>query len=616
MNTTIIKSIWCGLLLLGTVSCTDFLEKESFDTITPEQVWKDPKLIDAVMVNLYDGLQIEAFNFWYRDAWRLMNPSSMSDEAQGAFQKDPLFDNGNATYTYEDALFEEKFSDRYKHIRNCNDFISQLQSATVLSDTDKQLLLAESRFLRAMHYFTLVKRFGGVPIISEPQVYDPNDLDALKVSRNKEMDVYDFIIKECQEAAQELPERREANAKYRANKYTALALCSRAALYAGSIARYGTVKLDGIVGISASEANRFFQTSYDASKTIIDSGIYALYNKKPENKAQNYCEIFLKGNGDNGEYIFQKQYDVAAGKGHDWDKRNAPFSYRGSGWGCGVTPTLEMIEAYDCIDGSDGTLKLEDENGKPLRFDEPYDLFTNKDPRLFASVYLPGSPCQDTRIEWLRGVIVSDNERYQATSQPDGNNTVEVNGVVYKTSGKDGGADAGDASKTGFYQKKFWDETLTDMNMGKSETPWPIFRLGEIYLNLAEAAMELNKTTDALQAVNKIRERVGVALLISIDMEKVRKERRVELAFEGHRFWDMKRWRIAHLDASQGGLNGFRGSALYPWYDIRDGKYVFEKGYNTPKQKRIFLEKNYYTKINQEDIKSNTNIVQNPDYTN
>ena len=571
MKTTIIKNIGCGLLLLGTTACADYLDKESFDIITPEQVWQDPKLINGVMVNLYDGLNLEDFNYWYRDAWRLQNASSMSDEAQGSFQKDPLFDNGNATYTYEDALFEQKFSDRYKNIRNCNDFIYQLQEATALSDSEKKLLLAESRFLRAMHYFTLVKRYGGVPLIDEPQQYDPNNLEALMVPRNKEVEIYDFIVKECQEAAQDLPETREAEAKYRANRYVALSLCSRAALYAGSIARYGTVQQEGLVGIPASEADRFFQTSYEASKAIITSGKYALYNNKPDNKAQNFCDMFLKGNGDNGEYEY--------------------------------------------IDGSEGSLKLE-ENGKSIRFDDPYDVFANKDPRLFASVYLPGSPCQNSKIEWKRGIIVSDNEKYVATSQPDGGNTVEINGITYNTSGKDGGADAGDASKTGFYQKKFWDETLTDMNMGKSETPWPVFRLGEIYLNLAEAAMELNKSSEALDAVNKIRERAGIALLSNINMEKVRHERRVELAFEGHRFWDMKRWRIAHLDVAQGGLNGFRGTALYPWYDIRDGKYVFERGRNTPKQLRIFLEKNYYTKINQDDMNSNPNLIQNPGYTN
>ena len=109
MNTTIIKSIGCGILLLGATGCADYLEKESFDIITPEQVWEDPKLINAVMVNLYDGMVLEDFNYWFKDAWRLQNPSSMSDEAQASFQKTPCWDNGNATYTYEDDLFEQKF---------------------------------------------------------------------------------------------------------------------------------------------------------------------------------------------------------------------------------------------------------------------------------------------------------------------------------------------------------------------------------------------------------------------------------------------------------------------------------------------------------------------------
>lgn len=616
MKTNIIKGIGCGLILFGMTACADYLEKDSYTIITPEQVWKDPKLINGVMVNLYDGLQLEDFNYWYRDAWRIMNAASLSDEAQGSFQKDPMFDNGNATYTYEDALFEQKFGDRYKLIRNCNDFISQVKEATALSDPDKKLLLAEARFLRAMHYFTLVKRYGGVPLITEPQVYDPSNLDALMVSRNKEVEVYDFIVKECQEAAQDLPATREASAKYRANQSTALALCSRAALYAGSIAKYGEVEIEGVVGIPASDATRFFQASYEASKAVINSGLYTLYNKKADDKSQNYCDMFLKGNGDNGEYIFQKQYNVAGGKGHDWDKRNAPFSFRAGGWGCGIAPTLEMVEAYEYTDGTDGTLELNGKDGKPLRFDNPYDLFVGKDPRLFATIYLPGSPCKGSTMEWRRGVIESDNQRYVATSQPDGGNTVEIGGKVYSTSGKDGGADAGDASKTGFYQKKFWDETLTDMNMGKSETPWPVFRLGEMYLNLAETAMELSKASEALDAVNAIRERAGIKKLANIDMAKVRHERQVELAFEGHRYWDMKRWRIAHLDVAEGGLNGFRGTALYPWYDIRDGKYIFERGSNSPKQKRIFLKKNYYTKLNSDDMNSNPKLVQNPGYTN
>lgn len=616
MKTAIIKTIALGAIIAGSFSCNDYLEKESFNIITPEQVWQNPKLINATLVNLYANLQLEDFNYWYRDSWRLMNPTTLSDEAQGSFQKDPMFDNGNATYTYEDALFEQKFSDRYKYIRNCNDFLAQLAEATALSDTEKKELEAEVRFLRAMHYFTLVKRYGGVPLVTSPQEYNPADLESLLVERNTEQDTYDFILFEAKEAANSLPVTRNSENKYRANKGAALALCSRAALYAGAISKYGTVQLGGIVGIPSSETTRLFQEAYDASKSLIDLNEYSLYNKKPDDKSQNYCDIFLKGNGDNGEYIFQKQYNVAGGKGHDWDKRNAPFSYRAGGWGCGVAPTLEMIEAYEYVDGREGTLILTDDDGRPLRFDNMLDLFTGKDPRLFASVYLPGSPCQTTRVEWMRGVITTNGERHVATSQPDGGNTVEINGTVYSTSGKDGGADAGDASKTGFYQKKFWDETLTDMNMGKSETPWPVFRLGETYLNLAEAAFELGKNAEALAAVNTIRERSGMKAHTMITMDKIRHERKIELAFEGHRFWDLKRWRIAHLDVEQGGLNGFKGSALYPWLDISDNKYIFEKSGNTPKQKRIFLEKNYYTKINTDDMNSNPKLVQNPGYTN
>ncbi len=613
----LLKKIYIGLILVSFWSCSDYLNKTTYDIITPEQVWQDPALIDGVMVNLYDGLRLNDFNYWYRDAWRLMNPSTLSDEAQGSFQKDPMFDNGNATYTYEDNLFELKFSDMYKQIRNCNTMLQQLDESTVLTDDNKKLLKAEGRFLRAMHYFELVKRYGGVPLITTPQKYSSDQLEELMVPRNKEIEIYDFIVTECNEIANDLPITRESAAKYRANRGSVLSLCSRAGLYAGSIAKYSSVQLDGVVGIPTTEAKRFFQTSYTASTAILNLNVYSLYNKNSD-KAKNFCDIFTKTtNGENGEYIFQKQFNVAGGKGHDWDKRNAPFSYRAGGWGSGVAPTLELIESYEYTDGSTGTLKINNEDGTKRRFDKPYNLFADKDPRLFGAVFLPGSSCKGSNVEWMRGVIVSDNERYAATSQPDGGNTVVVNGISYSTTGKDGGADAGDASKTGFYQKKFFDETLTDVNMGKSETPWPVFRLGEIYLNLAEACMELGgKNDEALNAINKIRERAGIKLLSSVTLADVRHERKVELAFEGHRFWDMKRWRIADKDVSEGGLNGFKGSALYPWYDIRDGKYIFEIGKNPPKQTRVFLEKNYYTKINSDDMNSNPELVQNPGYTN
>jgi len=608
-----------SILLVGLNSCKDYLDREDTSGfITNDQIWSNAKAIDATLVNLYDGgLRLDEFDDWYDKKENNLNPTAMSDEAQGSYQKDPAFSNGNAIYTYSDYLFEDKFSDRYVHIRRVNEFLLNLQRTNALNEDQKKVLNAEVRFLRAMEYFTSVKRYGGVPLLTEPQEYNPGDFASLQVPRNTEKESYDFIINECKEIADFLPVSRGGGEKYRATKGAALALCSRAALYAGSIAKYGTVKINGLVGIPADDAEHYFTESYTASKAIFALNAYQLYDKNPD-KAENFYELFSKAvNGNNGEYIFQKQYSLAGGKAHSWDKMNAPFSYRGNGWGCGMAPTLEMVEEFEYTDGSDGKLKIYESDGvTPKRYADPYDLFEGKDPRLFGSVYVPGTPLKGTKIEWMRGVVDADGKKYQAFNQPDKDNTVTIEGKKYTASGKDGGADIGDASKTGFYERKFFDETLTDMDMSKSETPWVVFRLGEIYLNLAEACMEIGgKSAEALEAINAIRQRAGIKLLDQISLEKVRHERRVELAFEKQRYWDMKRWHIAHLDVNQGGLTNFRGTALYPWFNLSDGKYTFTTG-NPPKQVRQFLEKSYYIRLSNTDISTNPKLIQNPGYEN
>ena len=618
----------------------DYLNRESTSgVVTSEVIWTNSNAINALLVNLYSsGLKLDEFDDWYGGKSNLTNQTSLSDEATAAYQKESAFSNSSVTYTYGGNVFNDNLDIRYKSIRNINDFLLKVEETDILSNDEKSALNAEARFIRAMGYFSLVKRYGGVPLLTEPQAYVAGDVEALYIERSKEVDVYDFIINECKEIADKLPETRSGAGKYRATRGAAWALCSRAALYAATIAKYsGTLTLSGeavskgYVYIAASEAPRFFLESYNASKKILemaDRGIYQLYktsSTNPEDLAANFYNLFSKTvNGDNGEYIFQKHYDAAAGYGHMWDKLNTPFSYRGDGWGCGMTPVLEMVEEFEYIDGSSGALKINDSNGNPISYDNPYDIFKDKDPRLIGSVYVPGGACRGTNIEWMRGVIDGQNgigTKYTASAQPDQENSVTINGVKYRTSGKDGGANTGDASKTGFYQKKFLDETLTDMtniDAKRSETPWVAFRLGEVYLNLAEACMEMGgKDDEALKAVNEIRARAGISLLTSITLEKVRHERKVELAFERLRYWDLKRWRVAHLDFKTNGigLTNFRGTALYPWYNIRSGKYTFTTGI-PPKQLRVFLERNYYTQFRPEDLSTDPKLVQNPGYGN
>ena len=120
-----------------------------------------------------------------------------------------------------------------------------------------------------------------------------------------------------------------------------------------------------------------------------------------------------------------------------------------------------------------------------------------------------------------------------------------------------------------------------------------------------------------LKDINEIRGRAGIKLLTAgnLTLDKVRHERKVELAFEKHRYWDLKRWRLAHLDVSKGGLTNFRGTALCPYYNVKSGKYTFETGV-PEKRKRLFLEKNYYTVFRAEDLSTNPLMVQNPGYGN
>ncbi len=630
-------------LTAGFTSCEDYLNCEDTSGITTsDQIWQNPKAITAVLADLYDsGMRTDEFDDWYGGKHNLTNQTTLSDEATASYQKESAFDNSNATYSYGGYVFNDDMATRYPEIRKVNTFIKNVEETTVLSDDEKKLLSAEARFIRAMQYFGLVKRYGGVPLQTEAIEYSSNT-ENLYQARDTEQAVYDFIINECKAIYMDLPEERESYEKYQATRGAVVALWSRAALYAGSIAKYsdgltltGEAVTRGYVRIASSEAERYFTECYTASSIILDDmvprGVYSLYrtsSNDPDDLADNFYNLFSKAtNGDNGEYIFQKQYDALNGKGHMWDKLNVPFSYRGDGWGCGVSPTLEMVEEFEYIDGTEGKLKLE-ENGVKIEYDSPYDIFKNKDPRLFASIYVPGAPYNGTgggNIEWIRGVIDGEKgigTRYEATAQPDVRQTVTINGVTYNVTGKDGGClTVGDASKTGFYQRKFLDETLTDytnIDAKRSSTPWVVFRLGEIYLNRAEACMELGQHRDkALSDINEIRGRAGIKLLTDGELtrDKVRHERKVELAFERHRYWDLKRWRLSHRDISEGGLTNFRGTALCPYYNIISRKYTFETGVPN-KRIRLFNEKNYYTSFRPEDLSTNPLLVQNPGHSN
>jgi starch-binding outer membrane protein, SusD/RagB family len=560
--------------------CSKILNKKPLNIITDAQVWSDPNLINAYVVNLYSRSHMTGI-FGEMD---VTNDFPCNEIANS--------DEGRINYDFEPGLFILNFGLLnssggmmdywdYTLIRDINTFLVEIKTASA-DDATKKQLTGQVRFLRAYTYFELVKRYGGVPLILVPQSLDGGD--SLYVKRNTEKELYDFIGTECDTSATMLPDSYSSDQLGRATKFAALALKSRAMLYAASEAEYGTLQLNGLVGMPATDATPDWQASYDASKAIIDANQFVLYNQYAD-KAQNYQMIFLdKGNS---EEIFAKKYiSIQAGhRADDYYETNANYSY----WGTAYSPTLEMVNAYENIDGTPGNIDWPNVTGD-LR-----DFFKNKDPRLNASILYNGLPwVKDTVRIWLG--IYSGGVLYNSeTAQLNGMNQV----------GRDQQTTQG--PKTGFQMKKFLNPNLQFPGPDQSDQDWIIFRYAETLLNYAEAAFELGKPAEALSAVNQIRARAGIAALTSINMNEIRHERQIELAFETHRFWDLRRWRMA-----SGVLNA-QFTGLFPYYDADHQRFFYKVG-NCESSPRIFKDAYYYLPITTTLIDNNPNLVQNPEY--
>ena len=304
------KNKWINIIvtaavLFSTSGCMDsFSDIKSNNKILPKDVWNDPAAITGILANMYNSMIIEDFSYFYGDySWRSMDLSAMSDECTAGFQKEPAFDQYNAVFEYPDEFLgnyiyiqgdqggegnvRSVYPESYRLIRNCNDFLEKIIDAPMNED-EKKTTIGEVKFLRAWVYFTLVKRYGGVPILREPQEY-VGDIESLKVPRDTEKACYDFIAEDLDEAFRLLPDNEEILGKGRATKYAALALKSRAMLYAGSIARYGTVDLNGLVGIDKALANDYFELAYKAVKELEKSKKFSLYRKNSD-KEKNFIE--------------------------------------------------------------------------------------------------------------------------------------------------------------------------------------------------------------------------------------------------------------------------------------------------------------------------------------
>ena len=461
----------------------------------------------------------------------------------------------------------------FKLIRQANMLIEGLP-AYAESLTGTESWIAEAKFIRAYIYFQLVKRYGGMPIITSPQEYDPGDESSLWVSRVSHADSYDFILNDLDEAIAGMPISSVAG---RANKYVAAAFKSRVAMHAGTTARYGSAKfvdweIDGVLlqGIPADRANGYLKQAWDAADMVIKSGRYELHNANA-NKTENYAEIWEKSD-ENKESIWLRKFDKLNFV-HAYDAVMCPPRMTLT-YGDRFNPTLDWVELFDGLPlDANGHFSGLDADGNYIIYDNCRQLWENVEPRLRANLLIPGEVYKGIQLDLRSGLIVQDIDpataKIKKISRDDGvlaenydqwpagadnwftgsnpkilrsrdDARVQKDPYIYVNEedgkeytiyrmGQDGpktNNNSGNSTLTGFHGRKYLNLKLsvaeTDLHI--STQSWIEIRYAEVLLNRAEAAIELaqngeatyngvNMLQDAFEHINAIRSRAGANLL-------------------------------------------------------------------------------------------------------
>lgn len=597
--------IYTLLLLTGVTlaGCSKFLDRESQSILPDEQVYSDENMILSVLANYYGRMD------WGQ---HLGDPGSFALLDEAAFSSG----GPNNMQNYGDDMWRVY---DYTLIRNLNEFVKGVKGST-LADEIKNNYEGEARFIRAWVYFNMVKGLGGVPIVGD-EIFEYTagmDPSSLQIPRSTEQATYEYIIDECTAIAEQLSDEPNVNSA-RANKWVALALKARAALYAASIAKYNYKTPDvktagGEVGIPAAEAARFYQIAYETALEIVNNSPYALYDKNAD-KGRNFYEAVSSKASD--EVIWARDY-IYPGQTHGFTNNAVASSVRGDIDANIVTPILNLVEDFEYINDRDGALQLTDVEGNFIYYNNPSDVFANKDPRLYGTVIYSGADFGGTAITYQAGIRYLDGGQWRTRTGIPG--AVESPyGVV---TSQDGPTTSNDQyiNKTGFNIRKFVEENRDASTRGRGSDMWFVrFRYAEFVLIAAEAALELNRAqSEVVGYVNQIRTRAGIQPLTQVTLDDIIQERRVEFAFENHRYWDVKRWRIAHEIWSGQDTPTATHYVLFPYKVYAPGtanhnKWVFEKRKASHTvYPRYFRYQNYYNFIDQGWINSNPKIVRNP----
>ncbi len=590
------KNIFKSVLMVAVAgvaltSCDEFLDKEYDASLSEEKVFNNANETRGFLANIYtnlpDGL------------------APLTDDQLTGASRDCITDNAvtrwglhyytkvaNDGYTASNHPLLGQWNVDLYGIRKCNQFLKNAKESvvgnTITSSDDSKLYeryCAEAKLLRAIFHFDLICWFGACPIIAEdesgaPIVFDPSS--DMNISRMPAPEALEWVAAQCDAIIQS-----EALPFYYANQAAnwgrvsgavAYALKSRALLYRASA--LNNTSNDATWWTKAADAAKAFLTAnQDAGNP------YRLFDT--DNPDDDVYRQSVYTPTQNPELILAR----SVWQTNQVEKVFLPVGFTGNFSGAGRTnPTQNFVDCFETADG-----KTIDDPTSGYDNQHPFD---NRDPRLAQTVFYHG-------MTWGRS---EDSEQRQLDmSSNEGAPGIDYNSAMGGT-------------YTGYYLKK-WVNNISCRTGETYPHAWPIFRFTEILLNAAEACCEAGNSNDALTYVNQIRSRAGMPDITVTEQgalrERIRNERRIELAFEDHRMWDLRRWKAyegvtlaneVSKPTYQQVLNLYgvkiTGTMAAPVYTYGLAETVNSRVFNSPK--------NYLFPIPANEVKRAPNLQQNP----
>jgi starch-binding outer membrane protein, SusD/RagB family len=604
-----------SLILLFAACNDDFLDKKPADKLSAGNVWEDPGLIQLFMNDMYrkigHGYSICPLSCFVDEA--VFTPNWGAEDFNNC-----LLSPDNLYYWTGDPVVNlMQWNELYKSIRNVNTFFENYDPSVVSYEVQQKRFIGEAYFFRAYYYHWLTFLYGGVPIIEK--VYGLGD--DYSVTRNTFEECVNYIVVACDSAIQYLPENynEDPTNKGRATQGAAMALKARTLLYAASELYNNTSWAAGydhpeLIGYQGGDRTARWREAKDAAKAIIDAGWYSLYKPDPaatDSVALNFIELFTSLSST--EDIFLR-YFTLTDQGYEWNEYNPGKFYGPNGyhnWG-NNTPTLQLVDAYEMKDGS----AFDWEN--PVHAANP---FSNREPRFYATILYNGAKWRQrtTDVMTVDPIGLIDTKTSELYKVPPESNPADTIQIAYGIDTRNSPYEDWNGTYTGFYMRKFIVEEL-DGQYTIQEVPWRFYRYTEVLLNYAEACIELGEEDEARTYINMIRRRAGIPEISSSVTgdelrQKCRHERRIELAFENHRFFDVRRWMIAS-EAYQT-VQGLE--TYYPLAGHTEDNQTIPgtpryTPYESTPQARSWLDRAYFFPIWRDEMNKNLLLIQNPFY--